>query len=92
MNFLINKEKKIEELEETNSVEVIAELMKNQYRVYQSLMNVNKRLETEIFQLKGKLNEEKAITQSLNKKLKEDHTKLVEDLMNNFRNLQAKVV
>lgn len=64
--------------------------MKNQHRVYQSLMNVNKRLEEEIFKLKAKLNEEKTINQALNKKLKEDQSKIMEDLLNNFKNLHEK--
>ncbi len=54
------KDAKMEELNQLiqmDSIEMNAEIMRNQYRVYTSLMNVNKRLEEEILKLKACLNE-----------------------------------
>ena len=58
--------------------------MKNQFRVYTSLMNVNKRLEEEIFKLKAKLNEEKNFNAKLEKKQIEQF-KEIEEMIRNFR-------
>jgi hypothetical protein len=58
--------------------------MKNQFRVYTSLMNVNKRLEEEIFKLKAKLNEEKSLNAKLEKKQTEQF-KEIEEMIKNFR-------
>ena len=58
--------------------------MKNQFRVYTSLMNVNKRLEEEIFKLKAKLNEEKSLNAKLEKKQAEQF-KEIEEMIKNFR-------
>jgi hypothetical protein len=58
--------------------------MKNQFRVYTSLMNVNKRLEEEIFKLKAKLNEEKSLNARLEKKQTEQF-KEIEEMIKNFR-------
>ena len=58
--------------------------MKNQFRVYTSLMNVNKRLEEEIFKLRAKLNEEKSLNARLEKKQTEKF-KEIEEMIKNFR-------
>jgi len=74
----------LEEIEEANSAEMNAELMKNQYRVYTSLMNVNKRLEEEIFKLKAKLSEANACRQKLETKHTEQN-KEIEELVRQFK-------
>lgn len=54
------KDTKLEEMNQSmqmDSIEMNAEIMKNQYRVYSSLMNVNRRLEEEVLKLRAKLNE-----------------------------------
>lgn len=78
------KEVKLEELEETNSIEINAELMKNQHRVYSSLMNVNKKLEEQILKLKANLEEEKAINKRLEKR-QENQMKEFEEKLKTFR-------
>ena len=54
-----------------DSIEINAEIIKNQYRVYSSLMNVNKRLEEEILRLKAQLTEKSLRFEKLEKKLTE---------------------
>ena len=63
-----------------------AELMKNQHRVYSSLMNVNKRLEEEIFMLKAKLSEANANTKKLEKKHVDQKTE-IDELVRQFKEL-----
>ena len=46
------------------AVNMKAELLKTHHRIQTSLMNVNKRLEEEIFKLKSDLNEQKVKNQS----------------------------
>lgn len=68
------KDIKIEELNQSiqmDSIEINAEIIKNQYRVYSSLMNVNKRLEEEILRLKAQLTEKSLRFEKLEKKLTE---------------------
>jgi hypothetical protein len=78
----------LEELEEVNSAEMNAELMKNQHRVYSSLMNVNKRLEEEIFMLKAKLSEANANTKKLEKKYADQNIE-IQALSNQFNQFQS---
>ncbi len=78
----------MEELEEVNSAEMNAELMKNQHRVYSSLMNVNKRLEEEIFMLKAKLSEANANTKKLEKKYADQNIE-IQALSNQFNQFQS---
>ena len=63
-----------------------AELMKNQHRVYSSLMNVNKRLEEEIFMLKAKLSEANANTKKLEKKHVDQKIE-IDELVRQFKEL-----
>lgn len=68
---LVLKDIKLEELNQSiqmDSIEMNAEIMKNQYRVYSSLMNVNKRLEEEILKLRAHLNEKTLKHNKLEKK------------------------
>ena len=59
--------KKDEKLDELNQkiqldfVDTNAEMLKTHYRAYQSLVNVNKRLEKEISKLRGELDEKKVM-------------------------------
>ena len=63
-----------------------AEIMRNQYRVHSSLMNVNRRLEVEILKLKANLNERSLRLEKLENKHKEqamEMQKLLEHIKNN---------
>lgn len=68
-----NKEKKIEELNETLNMEVIdmiAEILKNHSRIQNSLVNVNKRLEEEVFKLRADLTEKMVEKKILSEKIR----------------------
>jgi hypothetical protein len=85
------KDLSLEELNQSVQMDSImnAELMKNQHRVYTSLMNVNKRLEEEILMLRASLNEKTLRLGKLEGK-HADQGLEVQQLIEHIKNKEAK--